>query len=108
MTTTSSGRFNFSAFGIELPEMLGQGQMDGGVVPVDRHEAVEAAIQASAYGIPGQGNGGGQIGPGIVLMMNDLRDGGAGPLVRPSKMTSFTGPWLDFLWRGMRRSILFR
>src|SRR5262245_25275820 len=60
---------------VELPEVFGQSQMDGSVVSVDRHEAVEAAIQASAYGVPGQSDGGGQIGPSIVLMMDDLWDG---------------------------------
>src|SRR5262249_37714206 len=65
----------FFCIGIELPEMLGQCQMDGCVILVDRHETVEAAIQASAYGVPRQSDCGGQIGPSIVLMMDDLWDG---------------------------------
>src|SRR5439155_11487675 len=64
----------FFRIGIELPEMLGQGEMDGGVVLVDRHEAVEAAIQAAAERVAGQGDSRSQIGSCIVLMMDDLWD----------------------------------
>jgi hypothetical protein len=57
---------------VELPQVLAEGEMDRGpVAPLD-HQAVVGAVPGSGRRVLGEGDGGGHVGAGVPLVVDDL------------------------------------